>query len=56
VIYRVLNGPSIVIDQISSEDTCQFVGKNYQEHIDETVKFQCNKAWVVEGPITAVVK
>lgn len=43
VIYLVVGGPSIVIDGITSEDTCIFVGENYQQHIDARAKFQCNR-------------
>jgi len=40
-IYLVRGGPSIVIDNISSKDTCKFVGENYQEHIDARAQFEC---------------
>jgi len=42
VIYLVLGGPSIVIDGIKTRETCEFIGRNYQEHIDARAKFQCN--------------
>jgi hypothetical protein len=43
VIYLVVGGPSIVIDGITTEDTCYFIGENYQEHIDARAKFKCSK-------------
>ena len=45
VIYLTVGGPSIVIDGITSEDTCKFVGENYQQHIDARAKFLCNKVF-----------
>ena len=50
MIYLVVGGPSIVIDGLTSEDTCYFVGENYQEHIDARAKFQCNKVFTKPYP------
>jgi len=43
VIYLTVGGPSITIDGITSEDTCKFVGENYQQHIDDRAKFKCDR-------------
>jgi len=51
VIYLVLGGPSIVIDGITTQDTCHFIGKNYQEHIDSRAKYQCNGPEAVGGKL-----
>ena len=42
VIYLVAGGPSIVIEGFRSYADCEFIGRNYQEHVDQRAKFQCN--------------